>query len=61
VFDEASGTFVAAQGRQQDGAHDAAPADQDDGDAASDDLNGLAEWSNRKGLLSRLSSLFGVR
>ncbi|OWK21133.1 hypothetical protein AJ88_20755 [Mesorhizobium amorphae CCBAU 01583] len=62
VFDEASGTFVAAQGRQQDGAHDAAPdADQDDGDAPSDDLNGLAEWSNRKGLLSRLSSLFGVR
>ncbi|WP_206521912.1 hypothetical protein [Mesorhizobium sp. M7A.F.Ca.CA.004.04.1.1] len=62
VFDEASGTFVAAQGRQQDRPHDAAPdADQDDGDATSDDLNGLAEWSNRKGLLSRLSSLFGVR
>ena len=62
VFDEASGTFVAAQGRQQDRLHDAAPdADQDEGDATSVDLNGVAEWSNRKGLLSRLSSLFGVR
>jgi len=62
VFDEASGTFVSAQGRPQDGSHNAAPnADQDDGDATSDDLNGVAEWSNRKGLLSRLSSLFGVR
>ncbi|TIV78225.1 MAG: matrixin family metalloprotease [Mesorhizobium sp.] len=62
VFDETSGTFVAAQDRQQVRPHHAAPdADHDDGDAASDDLNGLAEWSNRKGLLSRLSSLFGVR
>ncbi|MCY1302346.1 hypothetical protein D9M70_519960 [compost metagenome] len=64
VFDEATGTFVDPTAWTQVGDHAAktSGAGENDADASEQEvLNGIIEWEARKGLLSRLVSLFGGR
>ncbi|MBK5565794.1 hypothetical protein [Ensifer sp. SSB1] len=65
VFDEATGTFVdstAWTAQVGDHAVKTSGAGENDAEASEQDvLNGMIEWEARKGLLSRLVSLFGGR
>jgi hypothetical protein len=65
VFDEATGTFVDPTAWTADiGDHavKTSGAGENDADTSEQDvLNGMIEWEARKGLLSRLVSLFGGR
>lgn len=65
VFDDATGMFVdptAWTAEVSDHAAETSGGGANDGDASEQDvLNGMIEWEARKGLLSRLVSLFGGR